>query len=141
MGDGPLRSTLEGLSIPGNLSLRFFGNVAYDQLANIYQQAGIFVFPTLADEWGLVTNEAMAAGLPVLGSLYSQSVEELVTEGETGWTFRPDRDAEMDAAIERVLTTPLDVLEQMRSAGRNAARNLTPEFVADGIVKAINYVS
>lgn len=141
VGDGPLRSTLEGLSIPGNLSLRFLGNVAYDQLAEIYSACGIFVFPTLADEWGLVTNEAMAAGLPVLGSLYSQSVEELVTEGKTGWTFRADRDAEMDAAIERVLTTPLNVLEQMRSAGRDRICHLTPEFVADGIVKAIQYVS
>ncbi|WP_354635120.1 glycosyltransferase family 4 protein [Planktothricoides raciborskii] len=140
VGDGPLRNTLEGLSMPNNLSLRFLGNVAYDQLADIYYSCGIFVFPTLADEWGLVTNEAMAAGLPVLGSLYSQSVEELVTEGETGWTFRPDR-REMEAAIERVLTTPLNVLEQMRSAGRDRIRNLTPQFVADGILQAINYVS
>ncbi len=141
VGDGPLRTTLEGLSIPDNLSLRFLGNMPYSELAQVYQQAGIFVFPTLADEWGLVTNEAMAAGLPVLGSLYSQSVEDLVQEGETGWTFRPDRDAEMDAAIERVLTTPLDVLEKMRVTARKRIRDLTPDFVADQILAAIRYVS
>ena len=88
VGDGLLRSSLEQFSVPANVSLRFLGNVPYNELAQVYAKAGIFVFPTLADEWGLVANEAMAAGLPVLGSLYSQSVEELVVEGETGWTFR-----------------------------------------------------
>jgi hypothetical protein len=88
-----------------------------------------------------VTNEAMAAGLPVLGSLYSQSVEELVVEGETGWTFRPDREREIDSALERVLTTPFEVLQQMRVTARDRVRNLTPDFVADQILQAINYVS
>ena len=55
------------------------------------RKVGVLVFPTLADEWGLVVNEALAAGVPVLGSLYSQAVEELVRDGENGWTFRPDR--------------------------------------------------
>ena len=141
VGDGTLRSTLEQFSVPANLSLRFLGNVPYNELAQVYAQAGIFVFPTLADEWGLVANEAMAAGLPVLGSLYSQSVEELVVEGETGWTFRADRDVEMDSALEKVLATPGEVLEQMRVTARSRIRDLTPDFVADQILQAIRYVS
>ena len=43
--------------------------------------SGIFVLPTLADEWGLVVNEAMASGLPVLGSVYSQAAHELCGDG------------------------------------------------------------
>src|SRR5206468_11003060 len=104
IGDGPLRSDLERLAKPLNLELRFVGNVPYGDLAIWYEQAGILVFPTLADEWGLVVNEALAAGVPVLGSLYSQAVEELVREGENGWTFRPDRAEEMSTALERALS-------------------------------------
>ena len=141
VGDGPLRSSLEEFPIPDNLSLRFVGHVDYKDLAQVYQQAGILVFPTLADEWGLVTNEAMAAGLPVLGSLYSQSVEELIVEGETGWIFRPDLEEEILSALDRVLSTPLEVLEKMRQKVRDRIRDLTPDFVADGILQAINYVS
>ena len=57
-------------------------------MAEVYAKASLFAFPTLADEWGVVVNEAMAAGLPVLGSIYSQAVEELVEDGVSGWVFR-----------------------------------------------------
>jgi hypothetical protein len=141
VGEGPLRSTLEQIAMPPNVSVLFLGSVAYAELPEIYRQGGIFVFPTLADEWGVVTNEAMAAGLPVLGSIYSQSVEELVIDGETGWTFRPDREDEIYSALDRALATPPEVLETIRVTARQRIQNLTPEFVADGILQAIRYVS
>lgn len=141
LGDGSLRNTIEELSLPPNVSLQLLGSVAYTKLPQFYQQADIFVFPTLADEWGLVVNEAMAAGLPVLGSLYSQSVEELVIEGETGWIFRPDRPEEMLLALERAVDTPTEVLRQMRVQARQRSEGITPEFVADRFLEAINYVS
>ena len=61
----------------------------HERMAEVYAKASLFAFPTLADEWGVVVNEAMAAGLPVLGSIYSQAVEELVEDGVSGWVFRP----------------------------------------------------
>lgn len=139
VGDGPLRTRLEEQVCPPNLELRFFGNVRYEKLPEFYKQAGIFVFPTLADEWGLVTNEAMAAGLPILGSLYAQSVEELTIDGETGWTFRPARPEEIDSALSRALSTPLEELETMRRRCRNGITFLTPDFVADQCLEAIRY--
>lgn len=72
VGNGPARAEIEACRIPENVTLRCFGSVPYEQLADYYAQAGILVFPTLADEWGVVVNEAFAAGLPVLGSVYSQ---------------------------------------------------------------------
>ncbi|MCT7972269.1 glycosyltransferase family 4 protein [Laspinema olomoucense] len=140
VGEGPLRSRLEQQVWPSNLRLRFLGNVEYGKLPEVYAQGGIFAFPTLADEWGLVTNEAMAAGLPVLGSSYSQSVEELVVEGETGWQFRPDEPEEMYSALERSLSMSVAQLEQMRTKARDRIQYLTPDFVADNILKAIESV-
>lgn len=140
VGDGPLRTTIQEFPLPPNVSLRLLGSVPYAELPQCYQQAGIFVFPTLADEWGLVVNEAMAAGLPVLGSLYSQSVEELVREGETGWTFRPDRLDEMLAALEGAMDTSVAVLDKMRVKARLRSKDITPELVSDRFLDAINYV-
>jgi glycosyltransferase involved in cell wall biosynthesis len=140
VGDGPLRSSLEQQVYSSNLRLRFLGNLEYGKLPEVYAQGGIFAFPTLADEWGLVANEAMAAGLPVLGSSYSQSVEELVVEGETGWQFRPDKLEEMYSALERSLSMPLAQLERMRTKARDRIQYLTPDFVADNILKAIQSV-
>jgi glycosyltransferase involved in cell wall biosynthesis len=94
----------------------------------------------LADEWGLVVNEAMAAGLPVLGSLYSQAVEDLILDNVTGWTFYPDQDTQMYQAINRALTTPREVMNQMRAACQQHIEHLTPDSAAEGIMQAIRYV-
>ena len=102
-----------------------------------YARASILALPTLSDEWGLVVNEAMAAGMPVLGSVYSQAVEDLCVEGQNGWRFRPDAPGEIDAAIERALATPPDELEAMRNRARETVEHLTPEYVADRFVDAI----
>ncbi len=141
VGDGAQRAELETLPVPSNVVVEFLGSRDYAELKSVYADAGILVFPTLADEWGLVVNEAMAAGLPVLGSLYGQSVEELVTDGMTGWTYRPDHPLEMDAALGRALATPLPELDCMRAAARERVAGLTPQFVAARICDGIERVT
>jgi len=140
VGDGLARGSLRALSLPPNVSVRWVGNVSYEELPGLYAQAGILAFPTLSDEWGVVVNEAMSAGLPVLGSVYSQAVEELVVDGVTGWRFRPDQPSEMDAALEQALSARLDTLEAMREAGRLRVKDLTPDGVKDRILEAVRYV-
>ena len=69
---------------PGNLELMILGQCDYERISECYASAGIFAFPSLADDWGMAVNEAMLAGLPVLGSTYSQAVEEMCLIDETG---------------------------------------------------------
>ena len=136
-GSGPLESALP-IKLPPNLNIRFLGRLRmFAQLADCYATAGILAFPTLSDEWGLVTNEAMAAGLPVLGSVYSQAVDELCVEGQTGWRFRTDVSEEMDIAIDRALSTPVDELDRMQRAGREAVSQLTPPHIAERFLSTI----
>jgi glycosyltransferase involved in cell wall biosynthesis len=59
------------------------------ELRAIYAGAGAFVHPALEEPWGLVINEAMASGLPVLSSRNVGAAEELVVEGKTGVLFDP----------------------------------------------------
>lgn len=139
-GNGPLREALETASLPPGIRCRFLGNVPFQEVPGLYAQADVLVFPTLADEWGLVVNEAMAAGLPVLGSLYSQAVEELVEDGRNGWTFRPDQPSEILAALERALSVPNDEVERMGQAARERVADLTPERMAERIARAIAQV-
>ncbi len=136
-GDGRLRPALEAMKLPDNLRCSFLGNVTYEELSSVYAEAGIFVFPTLADTWGVVINEAMAAGLPVLGSVYSQAVQEMVADGVSGWTFHPDRVEEMYGATDRAMSSSGAKLDQMRGRARDRALELTPEHVADLIEAAI----
>ncbi len=136
-GEGPERATLAGLDLPANLRLHLLGELTYQQLADRFAGAGIFAFPSLSDEWGLVINEALAAGLPVLGSQFSQAVYELCQEGETGWKFRTTEPAELDAAIERALSTTTQRLDEMRAQARACVQLRTPEFSAEQFMQAI----
>ena len=138
-GDGPLRSELTEFPRPANLDFLFLGNVSYDRMPEVYGQAGILVFPTLADEWGLVVVEAMAAGLPVLGSLYSQAVDDLVTDGLTGWTFRPDDSVGIRSALGRVLDASAEEIDCMGHRARHRVTDLTPESMTREVMTAIEY--
>jgi N-acetylglucosaminyldiphosphoundecaprenol N-acetyl-beta-D-mannosaminyltransferase len=136
-GSGPVRGEIEALRLPENLSLNWLGDCDYATLAQAYASAGIFAFPTLADEWGLVVNEAMSAGLPVLGSLYSQAVEELCREGVNGWTFHPDRSTEMLEAIDRAMSMSPAELDGLRASARGSAEPLTPRYAIDSLMPAL----
>lgn len=137
LGDGPLRGDLQSIPTPPELKLRFLGNVPYQSLSKFYAQAGVCVLPTLADTWALVVNEALAAGLPVLGSLYSQAVEELIRDGENGWIYRPDKAGETQRALDLLFSTPSAELAVMRGAARKSVVRLTPEYSAKQFLEAI----
>lgn len=139
VGDGALRAEVEGLAVPPNLSLTFVGNVGYADVVTFYGGSGIFVFPTLADEWGVVVNEALAAGLPILGSLYSQAVEDLVEDGRTGWIFRPDDPDSIYDAIDRMFATPDTEIEIMRRNCREEGASLVPELAAEQVATALRF--
>ena len=137
VGDGPMRTVLQKIATPKNLAVKFFGNVPYGSLPSIYAQAGICVLPTLADTWALVVNEALSSGLPVLGSVYSQAVEQLVRDGENGWTYRPDAPGQTKQALDRALLADTGKLSRMREAARESVSWLTPEYAAAQFIKAV----
>ena len=138
-GDGPLRPALESMETD-SLSLRFLGHVSYEQLPEIYASADLLVLPTLSDEWGLVVNEALGVGVPVLGSLYSQAVSDLVEDGMNGWTFYPDRPEDVYSVLDHAMQTPPDALRHMREAAVSKMLDLTPDKVADRFVEVISFV-
>lgn len=69
-------------------TVEFLGRVNYDEIADYYQIADIFIIPTLEDNWSLVVSEAMASGLPVITSVYNGCWPELVQQSN-GWVMDP----------------------------------------------------
>ena len=137
IGEGELQAKLKTLELPPNLSSRMVGPLRYADLPPYYAQCDVFVFPSLSDEWGLVVNEAMAASLPVLGSIYSQAVEELVKEGETGWRFDPLDSRSVMASFDKALSVPPEELRTMGAQAREKIAHLTPQSAAERVAAAI----
>lgn len=136
-GSGPLRATVESWWTPKNYEIDVLGGLPFAALAEQYHEADIYVFPSLADEWGLVINEAMIAGLPVLGSGYSQAVLDAVVDGVSGWTFRPDHEDELAGALDRAMETSAEELDRMRHSAIATMRPLDQQNMCDRILLAL----
>jgi 1,2-diacylglycerol 3-alpha-glucosyltransferase len=91
LGDGPLRSEIKTLVAALGLTpnVRLPGFKQYGDLPAYYGLAGAFVHASTTEQWGLVVNEAMASGLPVLVSNRCGCAAELVLHGENGFQFNP----------------------------------------------------
>ncbi|WP_193184626.1 glycosyltransferase family 4 protein [Nisaea sediminum] len=140
VGDGGERESLESADLPANLELELIGNRPYEAIPDLLVDRDLFVFPTLADEWGLVVNEAMAAGLPVLASRLSQAAEEMVREGENGWLFDPLDPAATDAALARALDAPPQERASMAADARRTAARFSHGNTLRRMIGAIDAV-
>ncbi|WP_323798007.1 glycosyltransferase family 4 protein [Nisaea sp.] len=140
IGDGPERAALEALVLPPNLKLTLLGDVAYEDVPALMADADLLAFPTLADEWGLVVNEAMAAGLPVLASCRAQAAEEMVTDKENGWLFDPADPTSTGKALGQALDTPAAARIAMGDAARQTAARFSHENTLRRMMQAIETV-
>jgi glycosyltransferase involved in cell wall biosynthesis len=110
VGDGPENKSLRQLAKNLGLSkILFTGSQDSDQLAKWYALADIFVFPSLLDVWGLVVNEAMACGLPVLASKHAGASQELVQNSGVGELFEPNDIVVFSALLERWCTKDVSI--------------------------------
>lgn len=130
-GDGPEHRMLQAFASRHHLPVEFTGFVSRARLAGLFADHDVLVFPTLKDEWGLVVGEALRTGLPVLGSIYSEAVCEIIEEGVTGWMMRPDSEQSIGAALDRAFATTPAELVQARKRARDSVQDLTPAIMAE----------
>lgn len=138
VGDGAQRTEFEEFARSQQLSDRicWIGWVEYGQLGSYFQQADVFVFPTLEDIWGMVVLEAMVLGKPVLCSRWA-GASELVHDGENGALFDPNEPETLANEMRRLIEQP-QLAAQMGQRSREliaphtsqAATNLFVEIVA-----------
>jgi glycosyltransferase involved in cell wall biosynthesis len=83
--------------------VHFFGFIQYDELPYFYNHAKALILPSWSDQWGLVVNEAMACGLPVLVSEKCGCAPDLVVNGKNGFTFDPNDPEEFLKGMEKII--------------------------------------
>jgi glycosyltransferase involved in cell wall biosynthesis len=112
--------------------VRFFGFVPDKTLAVLYRLAGVFVFPSLYEGFGLPPLEAMASGTPVITSNVS-SLPEIV--GDAALLIDPYEPAAIEQAMRRVLTEPA-----LRDDLRHRGLERVKEFSWERSVRRIRQV-
>lgn len=136
-GRGPQKESIAALQCPSNITTEFLGFLSRPQLIQAYHAATLYAFPTLGDEWGLVVNEALSSGLPVLGSVHSQAVVEMLQDGTNGWLFDPSDPQDMMRGIDHACSTDYATFLRMADAARSSVVEWTPQNVAKKIADAI----
>jgi len=139
LGDGPKReairkqiidSQVDGVFLPGLRNI--FELPAY------YTLASCFVHPALQDQWGLVVNEAMACGLPVIVSRAAGCRYELVEEGGNGWLFDPTDVDAMAESLVRMHKLPEKERAAMGKRSLEIISQWGPERFAIELAKAVD---
>ncbi len=127
LGSGPEREGLEGYVRRNHLpDVVWTGSRQIDELPAFYALAGCLVLPSLSEAWGLVVNEAMASGLPVLVSDRCGCVPELVHQGLNGYVFDPSNVDELARLMGLMASGQVD-LKAMGEESRRAIAPYSPE--------------
>jgi glycosyltransferase involved in cell wall biosynthesis len=105
VGDGPLKEDLIGLSNQLNISEKivFTGYQEYESIRSIYKSASCFVLPSITEQWGLVINEALASGIPVLCSERAGCAPNLIENNEVGYTFDPFSEDDLEEKMYQIV--------------------------------------
>lgn len=128
VGDGDylesLKALAESLEIP---NYRFLPQQSQDELPALYSSADVLVFPSLVDVWGMVTNEALACGTPVLASKYAGSSQELIDNDDVGELIDPLDTEALVPIIERWIEKSRPDPEVLRNRVRKVNFDVTVE--------------
>lgn len=139
-GDGQLRPQLEQQI--NELGLKDYihlpGFLQQDELLPFFAHANCFIHASIQEQWGLVVNEAMAAGLPVLVSNRCGCFEDLVLEGINGFGFDPENQKELTQLMVKISSDEVD-LQTMGKASLEHIQKFSPNYFGQGLMQAVEY--
>jgi glycosyltransferase involved in cell wall biosynthesis len=135
VGDGTERRRLEeqARSIP---QVHFVGFKEWRNLPMYYGIADLFVLPSEVEPWGLVINEAMASGLPVVAVRTAGAAGDLIVEGQNGFLV-PAGDAATLASLVKQVCINKDYLSTLGKNAQVASQAWSYSTAAQGIDRAL----
>lgn len=140
-GDGPERAELQQVAASSTHSAAFTvtGLKSSHELLDDYAAASCFVLPSTREPWGLVVNEGMASGLPVLVSTRCGCARDLVADGTNGFSFDPENTVALAELLHCMEQLPPAARAEMAAAGQRMISAYSPEHFGmevDRIVRA-----
>ena len=141
-GEGPEKEALLQQAKESGISERitFTGFIEGEALRDLYAQSSVFILPTREDCFGLVTLEAMCAGLPVISSKYADGARDLVEDGITGFIVDPYDPEQLSKVISSLINDP-EKTKIMGRAGRERSEQFAFEKVSKGFIEAVKSAS
>jgi len=114
-------------------SIRYLGAIPFGCAQAVIENYDLFVLPSRYDGWGVVVNEALMVGVPVVCSS-AVGAAAMVKKWACGSVFESENVSELELSISAVATNP-ELLAGMRANAKRAAASLQPS-VAGGYMAA-----
>ena len=130
LGDGELKADLQHHVSENNIqNISFQNGVSWQQVPEYLTLSDVLVLPSYSEPWGLVVNEAMACGLPVIVSEKCGCAIDLVRNGENGFTFAPDSSESLMKILLKFINQKVDS-EKMGVISEQIIADYAPKNVA-----------
>lgn len=124
VGDGPLRENLETQVADSGQTdnIIFAGGFPWHQVPGWLAKSDVLILPSKSEPWGLVVNEAMVCGMPVIVSENCGCAEDLVKNDVNGFTFDPEEQLQLESALRFFINNP----EHILSMGKESLKLIAP---------------
>lgn len=136
VGDGPIKSYLVKKRVP---DIYFTGGKNWEEVPVYYALADVLVLPSISEPWGLVVNEAMACGLPVIVSDRCGSAYDLVVNSTNGFIFNSLEGQDLFDKMTFFVTHP-ECIHEMGRRSNEIINEYTPENAAIQMCSGIRHV-
>jgi glycosyltransferase involved in cell wall biosynthesis len=137
LGSGPLKGHILKRLADAGIEFTDAGFVSQAELPNYYSQAKLCLFTTRRDAWGIVANEALASGTPVITSSTSGVAHELVVDGWNGYVLEPKVDLWAGKVVEVLESAGL--WERLHQNALTSVEEYSFENAAAGIISAAEW--
>lgn len=137
VGDGSEIDSLKGIVTDKQIpDVYFMGYVVFPRIIEFYKVADVFVLPSTYEPWGLVVNEAMIMGLPVIASSDVGCRKDLIIDGQNGFVFESSQEA---ALVEKMKLLCENDLGRYSDQAVERLKEWNYKFYLDCFIDAINY--
>ncbi len=141
VGEGPFREQWQSqLSATAVNQIRFAGFQQIDQLPPFFHAADVFVLPSRHDGWGVVVNQAIGAGLPVIVTAAVGASNDLVEQEGNGFVIDAQNADQLESAMERFLIEPA-LIESFSQRSRQIADEIKPAAAVEKWYQLLSQVT
>lgn len=139
IGEGKCKAELQEM-IGETAQIKLLGKKFGSDLLQAYQGAQILILPSSFEPWGLVVNEAMAAGLPVVCSSAVGAAYDLIVKPNTGWVFKDNDERELTELLLNIIDYPEQIKEKAKRGQEFMLDYWNYELYTDSLNQLIDYV-
>jgi glycosyltransferase involved in cell wall biosynthesis len=142
VGDGPMLNKLIGYAKSLGLKrVEFVGAVPNEQLPKYLHEADAFILPSLDESWGLVVNEAMAAGLPVLLTSKINAAATLLKDGVNGYFINVDNPTDMKLQLLVFINLPLAAKKEMSDNSLKIIGQMDFQYMGNQLLETLKLMA